>query len=63
MEETQNDKIIIAFDQNNYKIFLKLVDNHQKIRDRYYKAWKESHDVTTSRKRKEPLQYQVIGKV
>lgn len=61
--EIQNDKIIVVFDQNNYKLFLKLIENQQKIRDRYYKVWKESHEVTTTRKRKEPLQYKLLGKV
>lgn len=61
--ENQNGKILIALDNENYQKLLKMIENEQKIRDRSYKLWQDTHEISKPRKRKEPLQYQLLGKV
>ena len=46
-----------------YQKFLKMIEKEQKIRDRSYKLWQDTHEISKPRKRKDPLQYQLIGKV
>ena len=61
--ENQNQKYLIALDDENYEKFLRLIEKQQKIRDRSYKVWQETHEISKPRKRKDPLQYQLLGKV
>ncbi len=61
--ENQGGKILVAFDNENYQKLLKMIENEQKVRDRAYKVWQETHEVGKARKRKEPLQFQLLGKV
>ena len=63
--ENSSGKVLLAFDEENYKKLLKMIEDQQKIRDRAYKVWQETHekDSTKTRKRKQPLQFQMLGKV
>jgi len=61
--ENHNGKILIALDNENYQKLLKMVEKEQKIRDRSYKLWQDTHEIAKPRKRKDPLQYQLLGKV
>jgi hypothetical protein len=63
--ENSSNKVLLVFDDENYKKLLKMIEDQQKIRDRAYKVWQESHENESSktRKRKQPLQFQMLGKV
>lgn len=63
MENIDNNKVLIVLDNENYHKFLKMIEKEQKIRDKSYKIWQETHNITKTRKRKEPFQYQLLGKV
>jgi hypothetical protein len=61
--ESDGEKFLLVLDKDNYQKFLKMIEKEQKIRDRSYKLWQDTHEISKPRKRKDPLQYQLIGKV
>ena len=60
LKKSQDNLVSIDID---YQKFLKMIEKEQKIRDRSYKLWQDTHEISKPRKRKDPLQYQLIGKV
>jgi hypothetical protein len=53
-------KILIEFDHYNYQKFLQMIENDQKVRDRSYKLWQETHQISKPRKRKDPLKFKLL---
>jgi hypothetical protein len=56
-----NKKILVEFDIINYQKFLQMLEKEQKIRDRSYYLWKDTHNVIHSRKRKDPIKFKLLN--